>query len=558
MPVTTVGSEILVNTTTPGNQSDPQVTTLSGGRFVVTWTDASATGGDTSLWAIRAQVFEAGGSPVGGEILVNSATNSIQMSPQITALSTGGFAIAWLDFSWTAPDNAGTAVRAQVFSAGGTPVGTEILANTTTAGDQNAPQLAGLAGGGFVITWQDSSQSGGDSDGIAVKGQVFAANGARVGTEFLVNTTTTGNQLAPHVTGLSGGGFVITWDDQSETGDDTNGSAVRAQVFLADGTPSGGEILVNTATTGSQNEIQLTALSGGGFAIAWTDNSGTGGDTSGQAVRAQAFSAAGARVGGEILVNSTTDSSQSRPAIESLSNGGFVVAWNDASLSGGDTDFYAVRAQVFGAAGTPVGTEILVNTTTERGQFNAQIAPLPDGGFVIVFEDSSESSGDTDGMAVRAQAFSAMGAPIGTEVLVNTTTAGNQNAVQITALPDGGFAIAWADGSQSGGDTSGGAIRAQLFSSGTGAPPPAAPDPAPTPAAGGAGDDLASLDANPNTYAAGGGNDWAFAGRGDDTIQGNAGNDTLYGDDGNDLVYGGKDNDQVYGGLGDDRLYGDL
>ena len=58
-------------------------------------------------------------------------------------------------------------------SVGFTPVvvaaGGEILVNTTTANDQSWPQLTALSNGGFVVTWTDESMSGGDTSGTAVR-----------------------------------------------------------------------------------------------------------------------------------------------------------------------------------------------------------------------------------------------------------------------------------------------------------------------------------------------------------------------------------------------------
>lgn len=49
------------------------------------------------------------------------------------------------------------------------------------------------------------------------------------------------------------------------------------------------------------------------------------------------------------------------------------------------------------------------------------------------------------------------------EFLFNTATQGSQSGATITALPDGGFVIAWQDDSETGGDTSGYAICAQIL-----------------------------------------------------------------------------------------------
>ena len=58
-------------------------------------------------------------------------------------------------------------------------------------------------------------------------------------------------------------------------------------------------------------------------------NGGATGDNSGLAVKAQVFDAGGAAVGSEILVNTATANSQYNPQITALSNGGFVVTWQD-------------------------------------------------------------------------------------------------------------------------------------------------------------------------------------------------------------------------------------
>ncbi len=98
-----------------------------------------------------------------------------------------------------------------------TPVGSELLVNTATAGFQGLQQITALSNGGFVVTWTDNSQgvggTTGDSSSSAVKAQVFAANGTRVGSEILVNTATASTQNNQQITALSNGGFVVTWED---------------------------------------------------------------------------------------------------------------------------------------------------------------------------------------------------------------------------------------------------------------------------------------------------------------------------------------------------------
>ena len=186
------GPEFLINTTTANNQSEPTITALPDGRFVVVWRDDSFTGGDISGTAIRGQVFAANGAPSGAEFLINTTTAGSQSQPTITALPDGRFVVAWTDFSGTGADTSGYAIRGQVFAANGAPSGPEFLINTITANNQTAPTITALPDGRFVVAWTDNSTTGGDISGGAIRGQVFAANGAPAGSEFLINTTTLG------------------------------------------------------------------------------------------------------------------------------------------------------------------------------------------------------------------------------------------------------------------------------------------------------------------------------------------------------------------------------
>ena len=121
--------------------------------------------------------------------------------------------------------------------------GSEFLVNTTTASFQEQPTITGLANGRFVAAWMDFSHSTDDPSIGAVRAQVFNADGSKAGDEFRVNTTTLNSQYDPAITALADGRFLVAWTDDSQSGGDTSLTAVRAQVFNADGTKSGSEFL---------------------------------------------------------------------------------------------------------------------------------------------------------------------------------------------------------------------------------------------------------------------------------------------------------------------------
>ena len=138
-----------------------------------------------------------------------------------------------------------------------------------------------------MISWRTFIDNGTE---IGIKAQIFASDGSPVGGEFLVNNVTLSASTAPTITGIDGGGFVISWvDSYGRTGSDSSEFGIHAQVFAADGSPVDSEFLVNSVPNTGQIQPTIARLNGGGFVISWSDTSGTDGDTSGYGVKAQIF-----------------------------------------------------------------------------------------------------------------------------------------------------------------------------------------------------------------------------------------------------------------------------
>ena len=114
----------------------------------------------------------------------------------------------------TLGDNSGTSIKAQIFDAAGDPVGDEFLVNTADANNQLIGGCHGPDGGGFVITWDDTSGRA-TAAAAASRRRSSMPTAAAVGSEFLVNTQTANDQYIPTITALAGGGFVITWHDRA-------------------------------------------------------------------------------------------------------------------------------------------------------------------------------------------------------------------------------------------------------------------------------------------------------------------------------------------------------
>lgn len=265
------GGEFIVITKTGFSFGDLAIAGLPNGNFVVSWSEAASTPGGTS--GIKAQILTFKGVKVGSEITVSSGASGGRLLGNIAALSNSSFVVTWELRSPTSDPNDFADVKAKIIDASGAAVGNEFTANAQTPGWQAFPNAVGLTGGGFVLTWSDSSGSGGDPYGWGVKAQVFTNTGTKVGSEFLVNTKTENYQIVSHVAALSTGGFVATWLD-------TNNNVVphddyiRGQVFSATGAKVGAEFLVSQNPLVLKNFTQVVALPTGGFSITWTEFSG--------------------------------------------------------------------------------------------------------------------------------------------------------------------------------------------------------------------------------------------------------------------------------------------
>ncbi|PYY68716.1 hypothetical protein CRX42_20260 [Pseudomonas jessenii] len=397
--------EIRVNTTT-GKNSEPSLTALKDGGYIVAWSDQGTSFTDY----IYTQRYNASGVKVGAPALVNKVTNSAQEDPSITALANGGYVVAWQSDTFDDMSD----IAAQVYNANGVKVGGEFIVNTTRMGEQDSAQITSLKDGGFVVSWASFGQ---DGSGWGSYLQRYDASGVKVGVETRVATTTLSEQDDSTVTGLADGGIMAVWEGNG-TGD---ASGIFGQRFKADGSKSGGEIRINTRVADDQTDPVVKVLSSGNYVVTWQSapNDGDGNDETDAPgdIYAQLFNAAGVKVGVETRVNTTIAGNQEEPNITAMTDGGYLVTW----AGQGTGDVNGIFCQRFNASGVKVGTETRINTTTTDNQLFSQVTALADGGYVVAWE-SSKASGQVD---VYTQRFDANGNKVSSltgDALANTLT----------------------------------------------------------------------------------------------------------------------------------------
>lgn len=386
-------------------------------------------------------------APVGTELLVNSLTGGTQINPSVTALSNGGFVVTWHDQGRQVGATIDQNISAQIYDASGTPVGGEFQVNTAALGTQVNPAVTALSDGKFVVTWSDNSGLLGEV-AYGIKAQVFDATGGRVGAEFRVNTNVQGDQQFSAVTALNNGNFVVTWADHTDFFGTIN-STIRAQIYTESGAKVGNEFVANVASGYDLTFPAVASLADGRFVISWTQGIL---NSSGKDIRAIILNADGSRASLELFMNSVNSNvafPQDQSSVTGLADGGFVITWQDR---GGnlrtpteDADGFSIRAQIYNANGNRRGGDFLINTDTIRNQQFPAVTALQNGGFAVSWEDESNTLGDTSSAGIRVQAFSATGVRIGTEVRVNTQTLNKQVTPSIDTLTNGDIVISWAD-----------------------------------------------------------------------------------------------------------------
>ena len=409
-----------VNTTMVGMQHSPSITSMADGGYLITWVSSEQDGSHDGIYAQR---YGADGVKINGETRINTSTAGYQNAPAITALADGGFVAAWQSAS---EDNSVYIydIYAQRYDAKGTPVDGETRINTERQSYQTNPAIAGLADGGYVVTW-DSYSYNSSYYGYDIYGQRYDASGAALGGETRINTYLSNNQSLPAITGLPDGGYVIIWTSYNQDG---NYAGIYAQRFDVSGIAVNTETQVNTTTTGSQYSPSIAALADGGYVVIWMSP----GQDGSLDIYAQRYDASSGPVAGETRVNTTTTGHQMAPTITALVDGGYVVAWMASNQDGSDYDIYAQR---YNAVGTALDAETRINANTAGIQQSPSITARADGGYVVTWVTSNQ---DGTVYEIHANQFDAQGSVLAVKIsgddAKNTLTWSNSNG----AILEGG------------------------------------------------------------------------------------------------------------------------
>jgi hypothetical protein len=385
-----------------------------------------------------------------------------------------------------------------------TPLSAAFQVNTTTAGVQNAPAMASLEDGGYVIAWHTDEPG---ANGIFVRR--FAADGTPDGAQTRIDEPMAGRRVSvAKVTGLEGGGYAVAWQSRTP---DFDQWAVHVRHVRADGSlapvhddavrlfhtyevvslAGGGYALLlqgpTTTVVGDQHlrmerfaandalldsqlveagaviqsSVHAAVLADGRRVVSWVRDDGAIGGTVGLFFR---FMSADGTLDPVAHAGGASDASAAYvPA--ALRDGGFAIAGTFTNQAGSQQ---AVLVQRYAADGTPVGDRIRVDdeadvaalgtacTTSDKGgihpcpfplQLNAAIAGTDEGGFVVAWQTPDRQR---PGRFVYARRFDAAGNRLGPPSAVDATSP--EQDLPVVRDAGEGFVVTWIgrDADQSG------------------------------------------------------------------------------------------------------------
>ena len=487
------------------------------GEAVVTFTDIEA--GDIDIRAVT----------IDSSNVVSAEYNAAQNSPdndtsgEVAVLANGNYVTVYQE-----TDSPNVGIELYIFDSAGSAISNFNVATTGTN-----PHVATLAGGNFVVTWEDAG---------VINYSIRTATGSFVTSGTLATGGDSVNES--RITALPDGGFVITWDNDTD-------ATLEAQAFFSNGNSDGSAFVV-AGNNPTEPDISVTGdgrilftwreLSSGGeiFASVWDPRDGNIDASDYDQGLANfvdteviyGYSTTGSTINGDSDDNSIFGF-DGDDVIDGV--GGFNIV---RARAGDDTIFSSGRGEYYGGSGND-----LIYAANSGG-----ITEVLDGGDGIDTLDLTSIGSFTYeidlGTGVTNYSFESFtnfenvifgaGSDTGVGTFVDNSMIGNAGNDTL----DGRAGNDFLDGGAGNDTLIGGNGTDTLL--------------------GGDDNDLLIGNFGSDTLNGGIGDDRIFAGFGDDVLIGGDGRDILRGGSGTDTLLGGQGTDEMRGGLGNDTLSGGL
>jgi Ca2+-binding RTX toxin-like protein len=342
------------------------------------------------------------------------AATGNQSKPQIIGLSNGNILVAWEDDSLGVIGGTGdTDIIGKIFSSTGAVVVDSFRLNSSRNIDNERDfSIAATNDGGFIIAYVDNDISSPNNSDLVFERKNASGGQIAFGTIFS-ETSATITVVDPSIAvNLSDNSFLVTW-----TTNDSGNANVRGRHFSSTNV-GGPEFAAGQSGVDDDRDSDTVILTNGNFVTVYeeVDTGVTGAEFK-----------INTSAGGFVANSNISTGSNADPVAASLANGNWVAVWNDADTGNGDIVF-----QIFTAAGAAV-TGTIPAASGAIFQNEPIVVALPDGGFVIAWDNDTDST-------LEARAFTAAGVADGSTVVISPVAV-TRPAASVTA--DGRVAFAW-------------------------------------------------------------------------------------------------------------------
>lgn len=356
--------------------------------------------------------------------------------------------------------------------------------NDTIQKDQVEPAVAMNSSGAFVLVWQAEGNEGSGSDVFSIR---CDSNGdALDSANILVNTQTKQPQRTPAVGIDESGNYLVTWQSQKTDGFSWG---IVGRAFNADGSDArevndvlnSNDFLVNVNEKGPQTTPAISMAPDGKTIVVWagpfvpthggesesenTEEEGVEGSGGHQpSLFGRIFDSAGSidkepgvdalNVNGLEFQIAVVGAGEDAPnAATALTDGNFIVVWSSFE-NPEDPSGYGIYGQLVTPDGVLIGTKFLINQTTMGYQTNPAVTALPDGGFAVAWQSevrgSSETAGSVESIFGRVFTNNGSGNFTGGDEFscCPPDKSGNQTHPAIASDSLGNFIVVWESDAQ--------------------------------------------------------------------------------------------------------------
>lgn len=412
--------EYLVNDDSFGeeNRVEPVLVRLDGGEYLALWGDNGRGHLDILARTLTAQL-----DPLTDPVYINSEQGYFQHREiDVSPVSGERLGVVWTD------DRLGTRqVFARILrSTDGTPVASEVRVSVELGfGAAASPGIATNSSGTSLVAWiTDQNQYG------HVFGQLISADGTRSGTNIdLVPTGVGRKQAQPAVAPLPDGRWLVTWSEESESGDEN----ILYRFLTANGSPLGSVMRANSDLFSDARQSSPDVMCDGEKALlVWADDRTSGFDVWGRWIDLE-----GNPIAPEATMREATDApGDLDPRVIRSPNGDFAVQW-----FGGIDNRQRMMARLFDSTGAARTNSFVFDDPNVDVQMRGgRLAPASNGGWIAAWSDNR-----TFAFNCYARAIDVSGQGSSLETIYSVPKSAAQVYGDLALFPDGRAIAVWSD-----------------------------------------------------------------------------------------------------------------